>query len=184
VEKARLDKVLSNEEIKSMITAFGTGIHEDFDISKLRYHKIIIMTDADVDGAHISTLLLTFLYRFMPELIKQGYVYLAQPPLYKLERGKRIWYAYSDDELNALLAEVGRDSGNKIQRYKGLGEMDATQLWDTTMDPEQRVLLKVTMNEEAESEIDLTFTTLMGDKVEPRREFIEENARFVRNLDI
>lgn len=184
VEKARLDRIYGNAEIKAMITAFGTGIHDDFDISKLRYHKIIIMTDADVDGAHISTLLLTFLYRFMPELIKQGYVYMAQPPLYKLEKNKKVWYAYSDDELGKLIAEVGRDQGNKIQRYKGLGEMNAAQLWDTTMDPEKRVLLKVTMNEEAESEIDLTFTTLMGDKVEPRREFIEENARFVKNLDI
>lgn len=184
VEKARLDKIYANAEIKAMITAFGTGIHEDFDISKLRYHKIIIMTDADVDGAHISTLLLTFLYRFMPELIKQGYVYLAQPPLYKLEKNKKVWYAYSDDELNEILTEVGRDGNNKIQRYKGLGEMDAEQLWDTTMDPEHRVLLRVTMDDETSSELDLTFTTLMGDKVEPRREFIEENARFVQNLDI
>ena len=184
VEKARLDKIYANAEIKAMITAFGTGIHEDFDISKLRYHKIIIMTDADVDGAHIATLLLTFIYRFMPELIKQGYVYMAQPPLYKLEKNKKVWYAYSDDELNAILAEVGRDQNNKIQRYKGLGEMDPEQLWETTMDPEKRILLRVTMNEEAESEIDLTFTTLMGDKVEPRREFIEENAKFVKNLDI
>ena len=184
VEKARLDKIYANAEIKAMITAFGTGIHEDFDISKLRYHKIIIMTDADVDGAHIATLLLTFIYRFMPELIKQGYVYMAQPPLYKLEKNKKVWYAYSDDELNAILAEVGRDPNNKIQRYKGLGEMDPEQLWETTMDPEKRILLRVTMNEEAESEIDLTFTTLMGDKVEPRREFIEENAKFVKNLDI
>ena len=184
VEKARLDKIYANAEIKAMITAFGTGIHEDFDISKLRYHKIIIMTDADVDGAHISTLLLTFLYRFMPELIKQGYVYLAQPPLYKLEKNKKVWYAYSDEELNDILAEVGRDGNNKIQRYKGLGEMDAEQLWDTTMDPEHRVLLRVTMDDETSSELDLTFTTLMGDKVEPRREFIEENAKFVKNLDI
>ena len=184
VEKARLDKIYANAEIKAMITAFGTGIHEDFDISKLRYHKIIIMTDADVDGAHIATLLLTFIYRFMPELIKQGYVYMAQPPLYKLEKNEKVWYAYSDDELNAILAEVGRDQNNKIQRYKGLGEMDPEQLWETTMDPEKRILLRVTMNEEAESEIDLTFTTLMGDKVEPRREFIEENAKFVKNLDI
>ena len=184
VETARLDKIYANAEIKAMITAFGTGIHEDFDISKLRYHKIIIMTDADVDGAHIATLLLTFIYRFMPELIKQGYVYMAQPPLYKLEKNKKVWYAYSDDELNAILAEVGRDQNNKIQRYKGLGEMDPEQLWETTMDPEKRILLRVTMNEEAESEIDLTFTTLMGDKVEPRREFIEENAKFVKNLDI
>ena len=167
-----------------MITAFGTGIHEDFDISKLRYHKIIIMTDADVDGAHIATLLLTFIYRFMPELIKQGYVYLAQPPLYKLEKNKKVWYAYSDEELNNILEEVGRDQSNKIQRYKGLGEMDAEQLWDTTMDPEKRVLLKVCMDEDSESELDLTFTTLMGDKVEPRREFIEANAKFVKNLDI
>ena len=184
VEKARLDKIYANAEIKAMITAFGTGIHDDFDISKLRYHKIIIMTDADVDGAHISTLLLTFLYRFMPELIKQGYVYLAQPPLYKLEKNKKVWYAYSDEELNDILAEVGRDGNNKIQRYKGLGEMDAEQLWDTTMDPGHRVLLRVTMDDETSSELDLTFTTLMGDKVEPRREFIEENAKFVKNLDI
>ncbi len=184
VEKARLDKIYSNAEIKAMITAFGTGIHEDFDISKLRYHKIIIMTDADVDGAHIATLLLTFLYRFMPELIKQGYVYLAQPPLYKVEKNKKVWYAYNDEELNQILVEIGRDTNNKIQRYKGLGEMDAEQLWETTMDPEKRVLLRVTMDESAASEIDLTFTTLMGDKVEPRREFIEENARFVENLDI
>lgn len=184
VEKARLDKIYANAEIKAMITAFGTGIHEDFDISKLRYHKIIIMTDADVDGAHISTLLLTFLYRFMPDLIKEGYVYLAQPPLYKLEKNKKVWYAYSDEELSNILAEVGRDNNNKIQRYKGLGEMDADQLWDTTMDPEHRILLKVTMDEETSSELDLTFTTLMGDKVEPRREFIEANAKFVRNLDI
>ncbi len=184
VEKARLDKIYANKEIKAMITAFGTGIHEDFDISKLRYHKIIIMTDADVDGAHIATLLLTFLYRFMPELIRQGYVYLAQPPLYKIEKNRKVWYAYSDDELNDILTEIGRDNNNKIQRYKGLGEMDADQLWETTMDPEQRILLRVTMNEEESAEIDLTFTTLMGDKVEPRREFIEENARFVKNLDI
>ncbi len=184
VEKARLDKVYGNEEIKAMITAFGTGIHEDFDISKLRYHKIIIMTDADVDGAHISTLMLTFIYRFMPELIRQGYVYLAQPPLYKLERNKRVWYAYSDEQLNEILEEVGRDSANKIQRYKGLGEMDAEQLWETTMDPENRVLRRVTMDDAQSAEIDLTFTTLMGDKVEPRREFIEENAKYVTNLDI
>ncbi len=184
VEKARLDKIYANAEIKAMITAFGTGIHEDFDISKLRYHKIIIMTDADVDGAHISTLLLTFLYRFMPELIKEGYVYLAQPPLYKLEKNKKVWYAYSDEELNKILLEVGRDGNNKIQRYKGLGEMDAEQLWDTTMDPKHRVLLRVTMDEDTSSELDLTFTTLMGDKVEPRREFIEENAKYVQNLDI
>ncbi len=184
VEKARLDKIYSNAEIKAMITAFGTGIHDDFDISKLRYDKIIIMTDADVDGAHIATLMLTFLYRFMPELIKQGHVYLAQPPLYKLEKNKKVWYAYSDEELAKIIEEVGRDQNNKIQRYKGLGEMDADQLWDTTMDPEKRVLLRVSINEEAESEIDLTFTTLMGDKVEPRREFIEANAKFVKNLDI
>ncbi len=184
VEKARLDKIYANAEIKAMITAFGTGIHDDFDISKLRYHKIIIMTDADVDGAHISTLLLTFLYRFMPELIKQGYVYLAQPPLYKLERNKNVWYAYSDEELNSILKEVGRDNSNKIQRYKGLGEMDAEQLWETTMDPERRILLRVTMDEETTSEVDLTFTTLMGDQVEPRREFIEANAKYVQNLDI
>ena len=184
VEKARLDRIYGNAEIKAMITAFGTGIHDDFDISKLRYHKIIIMTDADVDGAHISTLLLTFLYRFMPELIKQGYVYLAQPPLYKLEKNKKIWYAYSDEELDSILQEVGRDTNNKIQRYKGLGEMDAEQLWDTTMDPEHRVLLRVIMDDETASELDLTFTTLMGDKVEPRREFIEENAKYVQNLDI
>ena len=184
VEKARLDRILTNEEIKAMITAFGTGIHDDFDISKLRYHKIIIMTDADVDGAHISTLLLTFFYRFMPDLIKQGYVYLAQPPLYKVERNKKVYYAYSDAELNTILNEIGRDNNNKVQRYKGLGEMDAEQLWETTMDPEKRILLKVVMDEEQESEIDVTFTTLMGDKVEPRREFISENAKFVENLDI
>ena len=184
VEKARLDKVFSNAEIKAMITAFGTGIHEDFDISKLRYHKIIIMTDADVDGAHISTLMLTFIYRFMPELIKQGYVYLAQPPLYKVEKNKNIWYAYSDDELNKILTEIGRDGNNKIQRYKGLGEMDAEQLWETTMDPEKRILRRVVYDEEQASEIDVTFTTLMGDKVEPRREFIEANAKYVQNLDI
>lgn len=184
VEKSRLDKILVNNEIKAMITAFGTGISDDFDISKLRYHKIIIMTDADVDGAHISTLLLTFLYRFMPELIKQGYVYLAQPPLYKVEKGKVVRYAYSDDELNSILVEIGRDQNNKIQRYKGLGEMDAEQLWETTMDPEKRVLLRVMIDEETSSEVDMTFTTLMGDNVEPRREFIEANAKYVKNLDI
>ena len=184
VEKARLDRILGNNEIRSMITAFGTGIGEDFDITKLRYHKIIIMTDADVDGAHIATLMLTFLYRFMPELIRQGYVYLAQPPLYKVEKNKNVWYAYSDEELNKILMEIGRDQNNKIQRYKGLGEMDAEQLWETTMDPEKRILLRVTMDEQTESETDLTFTVLMGDKVEPRREFIEENAKFVKNLDI
>jgi len=177
VEKARIDHVFANEEIKSMITAFGTGIHEDFDISKLRYHKIIIMTDADVDGAHIATLMLTFLYRFMPELIKQGHVFLAKPPLYKVEKNKKIYYAYNDDELNNILDEIGRGN-NSIQRYKGLGEMDAEQLWETTMDPEHRILLKVCMDEDAESELDLTFSTLMGDKVEPRREFIETNAKF------
>ena len=184
VEKARLDRIYSNAEIKAMITAFGTGIHEDFDISKLRYHKIIIMTDADVDGAHIATLLLTFLYRFMPELIKQGYVYLAQPPLYKVEKNKKVWYAYDDAELNSILGQIGRDNNNKIQRYKGLGEMDAEQLWETTMDPEHRILLRVTMDDETTSELDLTFTTLMGDKVEPRREFIVENAKYVKNLDV
>ena len=184
VEKARLERIYGNAEIKAMITAFGTGIHEDFDISKLRYHKIIIMTDADVDGAHIATLLLTFLYRFMPELIKQGYVYLAQPPLYKLERNKKVWYAYSDEQLQKILDEVGRDQYNKIQRYKGLGEMDAEQLWETTMDPEKRILKRVMMDEAQSSEIDLTFTTLMGDQVEPRREFIEENAKNVKNLDV
>lgn len=184
VEKARLDKIYANAEIKAMITAFGTGIHEDFDISKLRYDKIIIMTDADVDGAHIATLMLTFIYRFMPELIKQGHVYLAKPPLYKLEKNKQVWYAYSDEELDKILTEVGRDQNNKIQRYKGLGEMDADQLWETTMDPEKRILLRVNINEEEESEVDLTFNTLMGDKVEPRRIFIEENAKFVKNLDI
>ena len=184
VEKARLDRIYGNEEIKAMITAFGTGIHEDFDISKLRYEKIIIMTDADVDGAHISTLMLTFLYRFMPDLIREGHVYLAQPPLYKIEKNKKVWYAYSDEELNNILLQIGRDNNNKIQRYKGLGEMDAEQLWDTTMNPETRILLRVNMNEEESSEIDLTFTTLMGDKVEPRREFIEQNAKFVKNLDI
>ena len=184
VEKARLDRIYANAEIKAMITAFGTGIHEDFDISKLRYDKIIIMTDADVDGAHISTLLLTFLYRFMPDLIKEGHVYLAQPPLYKLEKNKKVWYAYSDEQLAAILGEVGRDQNNKIQRYKGLGEMDAEQLWETTMDPEKRVLRRVVMDNENSSELDVTFTTLMGDQVEPRREFIEENAQFVKNLDI
>ena len=184
VEKARLDRIYSNAEIKAMITAFGTGIHEDFDISKLRYNKIIIMTDADVDGAHIATLMLTFLYRFMPELIKQGHVYLAMPPLFKLEKNKKVWYAYSDEELNKILNEVGRDQNNKIQRYKGLGEMDAEQLWETTMNPETRILKRVVMDEESSSEIDVTFTTLMGDKVEPRREFIEANAKYVQNLDI
>ncbi len=184
VEKARLDKIYGNAEIKAMITAFGTGIHEDFDITKLRYDKIIIMADADVDGSHISTLLLTFIYRFMPELIKQGYVYLAQPPLFKIEKNKKVWYAYSDEELNRILVEIGRDNNNKIQRYKGLGEMDAEQLWDTTMDPEKRILRRVTLDEEAASEIDITFTTLMGDKVEPRREFIEANAKYVQNLDV
>ena len=184
VEKARLDKIYGNAEIKAMITAFGTGIHEEFDISKLRYHKIIIMTDADVDGAHISTLMLTFIYRFMPELIKQGYVYLAQPPLYKIEKNKNVWYAYSDEQLNNILKEIGRDGNNKIQRYKGLGEMDAEQLWETTMDPEKRILRRVVMDEEEASEIDVTFNTLMGDKVEPRRDFIEANAKYVQNLDI
>lgn len=184
VEKARIDKILVNEEIKAMITAFGTGIHDNFDIAKLRYGKIIIMTDADVDGAHIATLLLTFFYRFMPELIRQGHVYLAQPPLFKLEKNQKVWYAYSDEELDSILKEVGRDTNNKIQRYKGLGEMDPEQLWETTMDPEQRILLRVSIDEENESEVDLTFNTLMGDKVEPRREFIEANAKFVKNLDI
>ncbi|CUQ90499.1 DNA topoisomerase (ATP-hydrolyzing) subunit B [Lachnospira eligens] len=184
VEKARLDRILGNAEIKAMITAFGTGIHEDFDISKLRYHKIIIMTDADVDGAHIATLLLTFLYRFMPDLIREGHVYLAQPPLYKVEKNKKVWYAYNDDELNAIMTEIGRDQNNKVQRYKGLGEMDAEQLWKTTMDPHKRVLLRVNMNEDDDSELDVTFSTLMGDKVEPRRDFIEANAKFVKNLDI
>ena len=184
VEKARLDRILGNAEIKAMITAFGTGIHEDFDISKLRYHKIIIMTDADVDGAHIATLLLTFLYRFMPDLIREGHVYLAQPPLYKVEKNKKVWYAYNDDELNAIMTEIGRDQNNTLQRYKGLGEMDAEQLWETTMDPHKRVLLRVNMNEDDDSELDVTFSTLMGDKVEPRRDFIEANAKFVKNLDI
>ena len=184
VEKARLDRILGNAEIKAMITAFGTGIHEDFDISKLRYHKIIVMTDADVDGAHIATLLLTFLYRFMPDLIREGHVYLAQPPLYKVEKNKKVWYAYNDDELNAIMTEIGRDQNNKVQRYKGLGEMDAEQLWETTMDPHKRVLLRVNMNEDDDSELDVTFSTLMGDKVEPRRDFIEANAKFVKNLDI
>ena len=184
VEKARLDRILGNAEIKAMITAFGTGIHQDFDISKLRYHKIIIMTDADVDGAHIATLLLTFLYRFMPDLIREGHVYLAQPPLYKVEKNKKVWYAYNDDELNAIMTEIGRDQNNKVQRYKGLGEMDAEQLWETTMDPHKRVLLRVNMNEDDDSELDVTFSTLMGDKVEPRRDFIEANAKFVKNLDI
>lgn len=184
VEKSRLDKILMNKEIQAMITAFGTGIHDDFDIEKLRYHKIIIMTDADVDGAHIATLLLTFFYRFMPDLIKEGYVYMAQPPLYRVERNKKFWYAYSDQELNNIVNEIGRDNNNKIQRYKGLGEMDAEQLWDTTMDPVKRVLLRVTIDEDSASEIDLTFTTLMGDQVEPRREFIEANAKYVHNLDV
>ncbi|WP_129700868.1 DNA topoisomerase (ATP-hydrolyzing) subunit B [Anaerostipes caccae] len=184
VEKSRLDKILMNKEIQAMITAFGTGIHDDFDIEKLRYHKIIIMTDADVDGAHIATLLLTFFYRFMPDLIKEGYVYMAQPPLYRVERNKKFWYAYSDQELNNIVNEIGRDNNNKIQRYKGLGEMDAEQLWDTTMDPDKRVLLRVTIDEDSASEIDLTFTTLMGDQVEPRREFIEANAKYVQNLDV
>ncbi len=184
VEKSRMDKILGNAEIRAMITAFGTGVQDDFDISKLRYHKIIIMTDADVDGAHISTLLLTFFYRFMPELIEDGYVYLAQPPLYKIEKNKKVWYAYSDEELNRILTEIGRDNNNKIQRYKGLGEMDAEQLWETTMDPERRILLKVNVNKEMASELDVTFDTLMGDKVEPRREFIEANAKYVQNLDI
>ena len=184
VEKAREDRIYGNAEIQAMITAFGTGIHENFDISKLRYHKIIIMTDADVDGAHIATLMLTFLYRFMPELIKQGYVYLATPPLYKLEKNKKVWYAYSDEELNQILTEVGRDSSNKIQRYKGLGEMDAEQLWETTMDPEKRILKRVVIDDEDVSEINVTFSTLMGDNVEPRREFIEANAKYVQNLDI
>ena len=184
VEKSRLDKILVNNEIRAMITAFGTGIHEDFDITKLRYNKIIIMTDADVDGAHIATLLLTFLYRFMPELIKEGHVYLAQPPLYKVEKNKKVWYAYSDEELNTILTDIGRDGNNKIQRYKGLGEMDASQLWETTMDPEKRILLRVNMDDDAASELDMTFDTLMGDRVEPRREFIEANAKYVQNLDI
>ena len=184
VEKSRLDKILVNNEIRAMITAFGTGIHEDFDITKLRYHKIIIMTDADVDGAHIATLLLTFLYRFMPDLIKEGHVYLAQPPLYKVEKNKKVWYAYSDEELNKILTDIGRDGNNKIQRYKGLGEMDASQLWETTMDPEKRILLRVNMDDDAASELDMTFDTLMGDRVEPRREFIEANAKYVQNLDI
>ena len=184
VEKSRLDKILVNNEIKAMITAFGTGISEDFNIDKLRYHKIIIMTDADVDGAHISTLMLTFLYRFMPDLIKKGYVYLAQPPLYKIEKNKQVWYAYTDKELDSILQEIGRDNNNKIQRYKGLGEMDPEQLWETTMDPERRVLLRVTVDEENSSEIDITFNTLMGDNVEPRKEFIEANAKFAKNLDI
>ena len=184
VEKARLDRIYDNAEIRAMITAFGTGIHEDFDIEKLRYDKIIIMTDADVDGAHIATLMLTFLYRFMPELIKQGHVYLATPPLYKVEKNKNVWYAYDDDELKGILNDIGRDNNNKIQRYKGLGEMDADQLWETTMDPEHRILKQVMIDGENSSELDVTFTTLMGDKVEPRKEFIEANAKYVQNLDI
>ncbi len=184
VEKARLDRILGNAEIKAMITAFGTGIHEDFDITKLRYNKIIIMTDADVDGAHIATLLLTFFYRFMPELIKQGHVYLATPPLYKIEKNKKVWYAYSDEELNSIMAEIGRDQNNKVQRYKGLGEMDAEQLWETTMDPEKRILKRVNMDDDDLTDVDITFSTLMGDQVEPRREFIEANAKYVKNLDI
>jgi DNA gyrase subunit B len=184
VQKARPDHILANNEIRAMITAFGTGIHDDFDITKLRYHKIIIMTDADVDGAHIATLLLTFLYKFMPELIKQGYVYLAMPPLYKIERNKKVWYAYNDDELNSIMKEIGRDSNNKVQRYKGLGEMDPEQLWETTMDPEKRILKRVNMDDDIISELDVTFNTLMGDEVEPRREFIIKNAKFAENLDI
>ena len=184
VEKARVDKVITNEKLVPVVMALGTGIGDDFDITKLRYHKIIIMTDADVDGAHIATLLLTFFYRFMPELIKQGHVYLAMPPLYKIEKNKKVWYAYSDDELNQIMLEIGRDQNNKVQRYKGLGEMDAEQLWDTTMDPEKRILKRVNMDEDLESEVDVTFSTLMGDKVEPRREFIEANAKYVKNLDI
>ena len=184
VEKSRLDKILVNNEIKAMITAFGTGIHEDFDISKLRYHKIIIMTDADVDGAHIATLLLTFFYRFMPDLIKDGYVYLAQPPLYKVEKNKKVWYAYDDNQLDDILTEIGRDQGNRIQRYKGLGEMDPEQLWETTMDPDRRILLRVTIDDAKMAYLNDTFNTLMGDKVEPRREFIETHAKYVRNLDI
>ncbi|MDD6790109.1 MAG: toprim domain-containing protein, partial [Lachnospira sp.] len=184
VEKARLDHVLENAEIRAMITAFGTGIHDDFDISKLRYNRIIIMTDADVDGAHIATLLLTFLYRFMPDLIRQGHVFLAKPPLYRIEKNKKIWYAYSDDELNQIMTDIGRDQSNKVQRYKGLGEMDAEQLWETTMDPDHRILLRVNMDDDDEADVDVTFSTLMGDKVEPRREFIEQNAKFVKNLDI
>ena len=184
VEKSRLDKILVNNEIKAMITAFGTGIGDDFDITKLRYNKIVIMTDADVDGAHIATLMLTFLYRFMPELIRQGHVYLAQPPLFKVEKNKMVRYAYDDDELNQILTEIGRDGNNKIQRYKGLGEMDADQLWETTMDPEKRILLRVNVDRDSETEIDVVFNTLMGDKVEPRREFIETNAKFVKNLDV
>ena len=184
VEKARLDRIMQNEEIRSMITAFGTGIYDEFDISKLRYDKIIIMTDADVDGAHIDTLMLTFFYRFMPELIKDGHVYLAMPPLYQVTRNKKNYYAYSDAELDKILTEIGRDNQNKIQRYKGLGEMDASQLWDTTMNPETRILKQVKINEDTLTEMDLTFTTLMGDDVEPRREFIQANAKFVQNLDI
>ncbi len=183
VEKSRLDKILVNNEIKAMITAFGTGIGEDFNIDKLRYNKIVIMTDADVDGAHIATLMLTFLYRFMPDLIRRGHVYLAKPPLYKIEKNKMVRYAYDDTELKQILAEIGRDN-NKIQRYKGLGEMDADQLWETTMDPEKRILLRVNVDREEEAEINVVFNTLMGDKVEPRREFIEANAKFVKNLDI
>ena len=184
VEKARIDKIMDNAEIRTMITAFGTGIQEDFDITKLRYNKIIIMTDADVDGAHIDTLMLTFFYRFMPELIKDGHVYLAMPPLYQVTRNKKNYYAYSDDELNQILTEIGRDNQNKIQRYKGLGEMDASQLWETTMDPNTRILKQVKIDEDKLSEMDQTFTILMGDDVEPRREFIEANAKFVKNLDI
>ena len=184
VEKARIDKIMANAEIRAMITAFGTGIQDDFDISKLRYDKIIIMTDADVDGAHIDTLMLTFFYRFMPELIKDGHVYLAMPPLYQVTRNKKNYYAYNDDELNKILTEIGRDNQNKIQRYKGLGEMDASQLWETTMDPNTRILKQVKIDDETITEIDKTFTTLMGDEVEPRREFIEANAKFVQNLDV
>ena len=183
VEKAREDRIYGNAEIKAMITAFGTGIHDEFDIEKLRYHKIIIMTDADVDGAHIATLMLTFLYRFMPELIRQGNVYLATPPLYKIEKNRKEWYAYSDEEQNNILNRIGRDNSIKIQRYKGLGEMDAQQLWETTMDPDTRILKRVQVIDDDEAEINLTFSTLMGEEVEPRREFIEENAKYA-TLDI
>ena len=183
VQKARLDRIYANEEIKGMITAFGTGIHEDFDLSKLRYHKIIIMTDADVDGAHISTLMLTFIYNFMPELIRKGHVYLAQPPLFTIQKNKKHYYAYSDEEYQRILKEIGSD-GADVSRFKGLGEMNTEELQETTLDPESRTLLRVNMSDEDKAELDITFTTLMGDQVEPRREFIEQNARYVTNLDI
>ena len=182
VEKARLDKILSNNEIRTIITALGTGIGDDFDISKARYHKIVIMTDADVDGAHIRTLLLTFFYRYMRQIIEHGYVYIAQPPLYKVTQGKKVEYAYNDHQLEEVLASFPEGAKPNLQRYKGLGEMNPEQLWETTMDPEFRTLLQVNLQDAIEA--DETFEILMGDKVEPRRNFIEENAQYVKNLDI